>query len=443
LTVAARVGRLCPNDTEIVERGKVRLFVSHSAETGSARRVLRTLAATLRDAGHDVFVDEVIKPGTPWRSVLYHEIAICDAAVILLDQTSLTKRWVQREVDLLLWRKAFHPGLVIVPIILDTTEIGAVRRAGFGEFTEQQFMTAGQRGWNSATIALELNGLFAGAPDPPSTRMERWFDDIELVLGRVGHPHRLRSAALALGVSAEDADQVLQPGGCRFLAHQFLGRRAETSAVDAIDHLIHCADSETLRQLVALIAPTWVHESAALPLMIHGRTGRFLAVLNARESRTAVEYIRRATCLDAKVRAEQVLGVTGEAGAEDLLAQCEQAVLRLLGGEPELGHSFDDIPAEELRDGLPYARYLIVDVTGTPKAVAAKVIEQIRERFRWLAVVLIVGKAVSTPAAVAELRLADARLLEPPLGEHDEFKAWRTVGDLERMVKSATGGGTL
>jgi TIR domain len=423
-------------------RSLVRYFLSHSARTGHANEVVRQLRRRLAAHGHRPFVDSDLLAGEEWRSVLYHELAICDAAVVLLDRTSLHRRWVQREVDVLLWRRAFEPRLTILPVLLDDTTVAAVRQAGFGEFTERQFLLAG--GFGAELTAERVVERFAAQPDMPAaargTRMEQWFGDIAIVLGEVRNRARLRQAALELGVSPQDADQVLLPGGCRFLAHQFLGRSVDTAAVGAVSQILFCSDVATLRKLVMLIAPTWVDQSASRPLKVTHRPVRFVAVLNAKDSRTAVHYVHRATCLDPAVGVREVPGVVGEDGPGELYAQCEEEVLRLLGGEPPF-YTLADIPPEEIRDGPPQPSYLVVNTVGLPAPAVAEVIERIRHRYRWLVVILLVSPEAPAPEAVARWGFADARVLEPRLGPHEEFRGHRTVGRLHSMIDRVERGG--
>jgi hypothetical protein len=410
----------------------VRLFISHSARTTAVKRVLETVQ-TILSADHEVFVDKQIDPGAAWRSVIYHQLATCDGAVVLLDRHALASRWVQREVDLLLWRQAFHERLTVVAVLLGSVSAGSVGRAGFEELDQSQFLFAGRDGLDPDAIAERLSRRFVGLPTIHHTRMEQWFADIALALEEIRHPERLRDAALALGVTAEEADRVLHPGGSRFLAHQFLGQTAGRR-LKAVHALVNACDQDLLKRLVGLIRPTWVHASAARPLLAHRRAGRMVAVLNARQSRTAVQYVQRATCVDRMVKYEEVAGVTGEPSAAELLAQGEKAVLRLLGGDPELGHTFDDIREDIVRHGRPHARHLIINATVAPKPAVAEAVRQLIDRFPWLVVIVVIGKTAPSREELARWRLGEGRVLEPVLGDYDEVEAWRDIDDLDWMI---------
>lgn len=417
----------------------MKFFISHSAGTAHARTVLRSIVSRLEAGGHPVFVDAAILVGDQWRSRLYHELAVCEAAVVLLDRSSLGKRWVQREVDVLLWRRAFHPQLHILPVLLDDTKVEAVRRAGFGEFTEQQFLPAD--GLGPAVIAERVAGRFAAPLSPEealNNRMEQWFDDLESLFARIEHRHKLRQAALELGVSQQDADQVMLPGGCRFLAHQFLGRSTDTATINAVSRILYSTSTDTLMKLAHLISPAWVDQSASRPL----KTSRsMVAVLNAKDPRTPGQYVLRATCVDSRVQVEYVTAVVGENGEGELLAQCEDAVFRLLGVEPPVNDR-SAVPARELIEGPPCPAYLIVTSDGLPTDAVVEVLRHLQTRFPWLIVLLTVAAEVPASEAVMRWGLADAKVLEPILDPAEEFVAHRTVRNLYRMIRSISEGGS-
>jgi hypothetical protein len=411
---------------------RLRFFISHSAKCDVAKSVLTEICASLRAGGHNVFVDADILAGQEWRSILYHELAMCQAAVVLLDRRSLRARWVQREVDVLMWRHAFDRRLVIVPVLLDDTSAEDIQNAKFGEFPDHNFVRAAGR--SAHEVAAQVAGSFADAGDPPDTPMRQWFDDITDVLSLIGHRDRMRQAALQLGVSPQDADQVTLHGGLRFLAHQFIGRAANEATVQAVRKLLYVSDRDTLERLLELIAPAWVDQSAALPLITCRPSDRFVAILNARDPQTAKDYVRRATCLEAPERIETVTPALGERGVDELFTKCEAAVLLLLGGAPHL-FPWEALDEDLVRDGPAPAAHLIIDTREIRPHVIAEVVQRLRDRFRWLMIILLTGQDPPSADTVARWRLADARVLEPVLGPGEELQAFRTGRDLQAMVR--------
>ncbi len=419
----------------------MRFFISHSAHGEHAKSVLAQVRVRLSVGDNEVFVNDMIHWGEQWRRALYHELAVCHAAVVLLDQASLSRRWVQREVDVLLWRQSFDPNLIIVPILLDETPMMALREHGFGELTETQFVLA--HGLDAETIAIQaaerFQALVARPQQPVNTGMKQWLDNLEAVLTRIGHLDGLRRAAEDLGVDPADAVRVTTPGGFRFLAHQFLGRSQDDATAAAVHRVRYLADVDTVRKLAHLIAPSWVDPSATLPLVLHDSDRLFVAVINAKDFRTAVHYVQRATCLDGRVRIEQVSAALGEAAAAELHARCERAVVRLLGGEPPYD-TVADIPPDELREGPPYPSYLVISVEGIQTSALSEVLTRLRNKYRWLVVVLLAGVEFSLPATSDGLSLEGVRVLTPALAPFEEFKAQRTVRDLFRMIDGSIGG---
>src|SRR5580658_4736674 len=95
-----------------------RIFISHSSHPDPfADQVLKAVKDGL--GGQEIFIDsDVLRPGDEWCSVIYHRLAECHAAIILLNRAALESTWVRREVNILLWRRALGYPLEIVPALL-------------------------------------------------------------------------------------------------------------------------------------------------------------------------------------------------------------------------------------------------------------------------------------------------------------------------------------
>jgi WD40 repeat protein len=75
------------------------IFVSHaSTDTASAA----TVAAALRQGGHDVFLDsdrqDGITPGSEWSRTLFHKLRVCDAVLFLNSDASQASMWCHTEL---------------------------------------------------------------------------------------------------------------------------------------------------------------------------------------------------------------------------------------------------------------------------------------------------------------------------------------------------------
>ena len=93
-----------------------KIFVSHSscndAYAAMVREHIRDLLKPPLADTLLVDMDE-IRPGHEWCAVLYDWLAVCDAAVILLNREALRSAWVRRETNVLLWRRAVNPAFAV------------------------------------------------------------------------------------------------------------------------------------------------------------------------------------------------------------------------------------------------------------------------------------------------------------------------------------------
>ena len=92
-------------------------FISHSS---LERAEGEQLAAALRAAGHDVFLDtdhdDGIAPGREWQNELFRELRLCQAVVFLNSAASQSSMWCHTEIALALER-----GKPVYPLDLDPT----------------------------------------------------------------------------------------------------------------------------------------------------------------------------------------------------------------------------------------------------------------------------------------------------------------------------------
>jgi hypothetical protein len=124
----------------------LKVFISHSSRDDPyAAKVRDLVVASLLPGGKALIDMEGLAPGDDWRAVLYHWLAMCDAAVILFNRNALTSTWVRREVNILLWRHALCPSFRVVPALLGTigrkdlkdNEFGDVNRLQLARITQQ------------------------------------------------------------------------------------------------------------------------------------------------------------------------------------------------------------------------------------------------------------------------------------------------------------------
>lgn len=418
-TPVSRTSERSPAQTVTITRVyRPKVFLSHSTKGDpDAAAMRRHLETELTARGWHVLVDEDgLRGGEEWRGVLYHWIADCDAAVVLMSDRALASSWVRREINLLLWRRALGSPVTIVPAELSPTQdTGAPE---LRDLRELQFVPrdACAPALFADAIAARLPDLSAPLPDA-TDRMRHWLVDVVSCLRDVTDPEPLRAAAQALDAHHDEWHFPSVMDGQRFLAHWLLGPTNSGRIHTAIEHIARPASSK-LAQLVCLVAPAWVDGEAAralLPLERH----RTCAVLNARLPETARQYVRRAACCSLSYRIREVAAVVGESVEAELLRDCEQAVRELLDLPPGLPLDEDEEPL----DGQ--VCYLVIDPNNAPLASVATVVRRLLARFRWLNVIVLTGEEIADRPSLDRWRLDEAIVL-PALGAGEERLASRT-----------------
>lgn len=411
----------------------MKVFISHSSRDDPFAGMVRE-AVKLRLAGHEVLVDmDELRPGDEWRAVLYHWLAECHAAVVLLNREALASSWVRREVNILLWRRALGYPLKVVPAIIGDLATQDIRQAGFGELTDLQVARLGSArytGEAAELLAGEIVDQLAGAPISAAddSAMASWAEAVSFALGNVGNRDSLVAAARELQVEETYLDRVRDPvEGPRFMAHQLLAREHRRLYL-AIARIADFTPAEWLSRLIDKVGATWVDGEAARVLLTFGPGQPGTVVLNARSPKTAQQYVDRATCCaPTGFRCETVTAIAGESFLEEFEKECVKAVEKLLGVEPHF-------PLEEYMDMPPEdVLFLIVDPSSTRPELVAQGVRAVRSRFPWLIMMLLTGKTLPTDEVLMTWQLTDALRLEPALGLQEELSAHRINGALDKL----------
>lgn len=434
----------------------MKVFISHSSrEDPFAGKVREAVRKGLKNKGHEVFVDmDELRPGDDWCAVLYHRLAECHAAVVLVSAKALASGWVRREVNILLWRRALcHPSnpLKIVPAFIDNLSEQDLTDAGLGDLAQLQIakLKPRRRPAKAGKFARVIVDELGEAPEPDDSYMAAWVETVASCLSEVKNADRLVAAARELRVEERYLDQVRDPViGPGFLAHQLLGRWQGMRLERAMGQIANFTPAEKLTQLLGNVAPTWVDAEAARGLLAFGATGKGTVVLNATEESTAQLYISRATCcFPTGICVATVAAVTGEAFAEEFARQCAEAVAELLG-VPSVDAIEDQLLPDRTLRPDPYntpqdLMFLIVNAGTTPRHLVAQGVNDVHSRFPWLVVVLRTGPEMPTGDELTAWRLAGARRLEPALTPDEETYALRVITKLKELPVKASGGPML
>lgn len=414
-----------------------RIFISHSSHPDPfADQVLKAVKEGL--GGHEIFIDsDVLKPGDEWCSVIYHRLAECHAAIILLNRAALESTWVRREVNILLWRRALGYPLEIVPVILGDLTVPDVQAARFDELAPFQYAHVKP---GAKDLAAKITDRFAGLPEPvpDESPMGEWVSAIASQLGHVTSVDRLVAAAKELQVEPGSLDRVRDPAqGRRFLAHQLLAPGPDHRVYLAVSKISDYILAEWLSRLIDKVGPAWVDGEAARALLTLGGRQPRIAILNARRTKTAECYVGRATCCAVAGYQHQIVtAAAGESFIDEFEQECRKAVRFLLKVPPgfDLEESLPE-PGEEPEE----MAFLVVDPDGTRMALVAEGVRRIQAIFPWLNVVLLAGRTSPTQAELTSWQLADALVLSPPLKPKEELNALGMIMALHDIVPTFAG----
>jgi hypothetical protein len=428
-----------------------KFFISHSgADRGRSAEIRQAISNMLMSKGYEVFDDSAIKPGEFWRARLYHELATCDAAVVILDHEALRpdKWWVRREAFYLLWRQ-FLGSVHVRGLVLDKASTTDLRDLGLGDLTETQLVRQYDPATPTDQIAEEIVDGFGQVEPTGDDAMRQWFDEIVDILKKVDS----ESPALGRFAAEFDVDDakalLLAPFGYRFLAHQLMGRHAPERTVRAIDKIGYIIGTDNVRELAWRAAPAFVDAEAARPLArriaqnpesrndattMSGVDRRPVYVLNADNFRTSDLYVRRANCCS---RFHRCMGVsvreTGEDWEQDFREQCEKALEMILEmaylSPKQRTLAFQDYK----QNGHPlYVGFMTVQVTAAQLTDVEPMLEELCAQYPGLSVIVLTGE---TTPSLDTMSTIEFRLLEPLLNNGEELQISQALSALEAMSK--------
>ena len=394
-----------------------------------------------------------LRPGDEWRAVIYHWLAECRAAVVLLSRAALESAWVRREVNILLWRHALGDPVEIITAYLDDIGSDDLRKAGIGDLTELQLIrhdgAAGHMDASAAAklarkIAAELGTLKEISSD--GSPMSAWIEAVAGNLETVRDKDRLVAAARVLGAEDDYLSHVRLPrSGCTFLAHQMLGRWHGDDLERAMGEIAKHTPADWLRRLIGNVIATWVDAEASRGLLAFGPERPGTVVLNAKSDTTASHYVDRASCrASTGFQVAAVNAATGESFMPEFMKDCEKAVNLLLNVEsPFTWQDYLDpggtLPPPTGRNRRHDVMILVVNRGTTELSLVAQGINEVRAKFPWLVVLLLSGDALPTDQQLADWKLASARRLEPALEPREEMDALQVVNRLKGLCDRETG----
>ncbi|MEV8433645.1 toll/interleukin-1 receptor domain-containing protein [Streptomyces sp. HUAS 31] len=382
------------------------IFISHSSRNDPlAEKVRKSVARTLRCAGHTVEVDrDSLREGQEWCPALFRMMAECDAALVLLGRAALDSAWVRKEASILMWRRALNPSLYVLPVLVGEVDSGMLKDKGFDDLrpllaarTPYVRVEADdeQRERHDedyvASLTAAVTAQFSDVPDLSglSDPMRAWLRAIAEYLKQVKDPRALLEFGIDIGIDPADRHQLeTQHGACQYVAHHLLGPVPRDQLPDAVDRLAPYLADNPLRRLVVQLVPTWIDGEAARRLLPSPvLASKHVVALNAHAADIAVQYVDRAMCLQFSRYNQREVGAlpTGEHTVDELFALCVEPV-RQVSRNPRW------LPPERYRaHAKDYLHCLFLDVQGLRPALAGELVSRLHEAFPWLLVVLLTG----------------------------------------------------
>jgi hypothetical protein len=421
------------------------VFISHSSRADPlARQVRERIAAGLKTKHYEVKVDtDALKPGEDWCPTLYKWLAECDAAVVLFNQEALDSFWVRREVNILMWRRALNPGLVVVPVLIGGLKTAALRDNGFSDVLPVEFARAPTEVQDESVIedlVKQVLQQFAELPDlsTESDSMRKWIELVADYLERTRKKKALTEAVRALGIADEYLPSMdAQAGVGQFIAQQMLDAAPGGQLMKAILEIAPHLDGDSLERLITQVTPAWISGEVARHLLPPGAekaSHRRTVAMNACESRTAQQFVDRAMCLDfAHYHIGAAGGVAvGEDLAQETLDQCFRAVRHLLGLPP-------DWPLEKLIFRPGCFHFLILTMHRLRPEIVAEVVTELHRVVPQMIIILLTGDTPPTAEALREWRLDEVIVLSPPLGPDEETLGYQLAHDLRSIPDRLNG----
>ena len=243
---------------------------------------------------YDVVWDQngrTLLAGDDWRANLYKEFARCDAAIVLLTNSSTESAYVPLEAMVLVWRQLLDPNFLVIPVFFAPLDENTVKDSnsrfyGVGLENLQGLKLTHLDGQEQQTYAKIGQGLQRIAASIPLERLSI-VHELAALLEPATAP-QLEAAAQCASANCADWDPRLPRP---FLLALAVLKCNLLTASDALANVVNSLDAHQRQRLCDLILPLWVDLSAAMALQ---RERQRLIVLNTALPETVHHYIQRA-----------------------------------------------------------------------------------------------------------------------------------------------------
>jgi hypothetical protein len=246
-----------------------------------------------------------LNPGDIWQDGLHRALRTCSAGVVLLTPESLESKWVLKEATILSWRVFLQEPVVLVPVVLGVSDEQLTER-GFGALNLDRIQWVRVSATDQAAIdraVQETVAVLDKVPEDPLAGdevlppTERWIQELA---------EHLRSAT-ASGSTVLTNDKLVRMCQALDISPEDRRRFDDDPHVNLASQALLASDNQILQllgearpplkqnreALKDVVIPLWVDPAPASRLT--ASAGAVVAI-NAKETKSAREYILRAFC---------------------------------------------------------------------------------------------------------------------------------------------------
>lgn len=154
------------------------IFLSHSH---SDKKIARQLAADLRAAGHNVWIDEAeINIGDSLIEKIRDGLDQVDFVAALISAASANSEWVKKELDIASNREIDEKRVIVLPLMIDNVDLpGFLRGKYYGDFT------APEKYEESLQLLLRALGKATPIPSINETELDALRKQLEIAKAEI------------------------------------------------------------------------------------------------------------------------------------------------------------------------------------------------------------------------------------------------------------------
>lgn len=416
------------------------IFISHSSRDDEKARAIRERLGQVLAAAphhHQILLDEAgIRAGNPWRPKLYQWLSQCGGAVLLLTEQALASDWVRKEATILLWRHALRSQVVVIPLLIGTSQEDVEAAFPAIEIFEHQYVQVGEADDAGPAIA-EIAGVFGRAIDPDD-QLGKWAKQLDNAISELDGEYQ---SELAQALHASEQAWSDTPDGRQLVVQALLHAPKMFDVQTAVQPVLRYFRYPP--RVVELVSPVGIPAEAAAGIMnaCAREPGERVLVLSCTSPRTAVRYIRRASCVNYFYQAADPPGLVEAASPEQLFDDIFDFITdRILGCEkrdPAGRRAFVDrvMTAEDERGRIIQVLRAKAgpDDDGLPQRLLRPLVDQLRRELPRLVVLVVTwppGQADPT------LGIPGAHVVDPAVNDADDEELENSY--LKRLEKAAS-----